>query len=139
MNRSRTIALAALAATVCCSLPAAAEELSNYSGAQLYQRFCAACHGADGHGDGPVASDLRVEVPDLTRIAVRRGGSFPTELIRRIIDGRAGYAAHGARSMPVWGYQFALASAASGAAEKEAQTNQLIDRLAAYLQSIQSR
>jgi cytochrome c553 len=23
------------------------------SGKDLYQRFCASCHGAEGHGDGP--------------------------------------------------------------------------------------
>ena len=114
-----------------------AQDLSGYSGPQLYQRFCAACHGPQGHGDGPVASDMNVEVPDITRIAKRRGGSFPVETIRRVIDGRDVHPAHGTRSMPVWGYEFRLANGTSGKTEQQA--DQLIDRLVLYIQSIQSR
>lgn len=89
-----------------------AAELSSYSGAELYQRFCASCHGYSGFGDGPVASQLKVSVPDLTRIAKRHGGVFPAEDVRRIIDGRSVHMAHGTRTMPVWGYgdDFATAS-----------------------------
>jgi mono/diheme cytochrome c family protein len=32
-----------------------AQGLEEMTGAQLYQRFCSACHGAGGHGDGPVS------------------------------------------------------------------------------------
>jgi len=35
-------------------------------GAALYQTHCAACHGAEGHGDGPLASTLPVPPADLT-------------------------------------------------------------------------
>jgi len=36
-------------------------------GAPLYDRHCAACHGASGHGDGPAGASLPVRPPDLTR------------------------------------------------------------------------
>jgi len=35
-------------------------------GAALYPTHCAACHGAEGHGDGPPASTLPVPPADLT-------------------------------------------------------------------------
>lgn len=44
--------------------PYAAPSISR--GAPLYAANCAACHGVDGRGDGPLASRLRVRPPDLT-------------------------------------------------------------------------
>jgi len=109
---------------------AGAEELSSYSGAELYQRFCASCHGRSGQGNGPVASELKVTVPDLTRIAHRHGGDFPAEDVRRIIDGRTVHMAHGTRTMPIWGYEFR-------AAQGEQPADELVIRLVEYLRSIQ--
>jgi mono/diheme cytochrome c family protein len=121
------------------SPPAGAEELSSYSGAQLYRRFCAACHGLSGHGDGPVASDMSVAVPDITRIAKRRGGVFPVADMRRVIDGRAVHPAHGVRLMPVWGYQFGIAQSTATPSSTTQSTDEMINRLVAYIQSIQSK
>ena len=45
--------------------------LEDYSGEELYLRFCASCHGSEALGDGPVSRSLNVAVPDLTRIASR--------------------------------------------------------------------
>jgi len=116
---------------------ASAEELSGYSGAELYRRYCAACHGVHGRGDGPVASDMNVVVPDLTRIAKRHRGAYPEDDVRRIIDGRAVHMAHGTRDMPVWGVQFGAAmSSDSHPAES---TNELLGRLVEYLRSIQAK
>ena len=36
-------------------------------GASLYLRHCAICHGALGHGDGPVAASLSARPADLTK------------------------------------------------------------------------
>src|SRR5688572_16504094 len=64
--------------------------LRSLSGPELYARLCASCHGAEGLGDGPVASLIEGGVPDLTRIAARAdGGEFPAEDVHRIIDGRS--------------------------------------------------
>jgi mono/diheme cytochrome c family protein len=112
-----------------------AENLSEYGGARLYQRFCASCHGERGHGDGPVADSLKVMVPDLTRIARRHGGAFPSDQIRRIIDGRAVQPPHGSREMPVWGYEFRSAGADDPGSA--ASADELIERLLEFLTSIQ--
>lgn len=117
---------------------AAAQEFSDYSGGELYQRFCASCHGAQGEGNGPVAAMLNVAVPDLTLLARRHRGGFPTEQVRRIVDGRDVPAAHGARRMPVWGYEFAEAAVSDPEAGAE-RAGKLIDRLIEFLRSIQVR
>ncbi len=117
------------------SFSAGAADFSSWSGEQLFQRFCASCHGKTGEGDGPVASAVSVMVPDLTRLAKRHGGKFDEQKIRDIIDGRSVVVAHGTRYMPVWGYEFWVEEGADATAEAEVQT--IIDKLIAYLHSIQ--
>ncbi len=73
------------------------------SGADAFRTCCAACHGADGKGDGPRAASLRFHPADLTLIANRHGGSFPAEEVYRIVDGRRPVRGHGGPDMPVWG------------------------------------
>jgi mono/diheme cytochrome c family protein len=111
--------------------------LEDLSGAELFERFCGACHGSEARGDGPVAKSLATPVPDLTRIAERHGGEFPAEAIRETIDGRSPVLAHGTRTMPVWGYEFWVEEGADITAERDAR--ELIRRLVAYLESIQAR
>ncbi|MCU0758424.1 MAG: cytochrome c [Steroidobacteraceae bacterium] len=112
------------------------QDYTGHTGAQLFAQFCASCHGATGRGDGPVAPALKVEVPDLTRLVRRPGDPFPTQQVRRIVDGREVLAAHGARRMPVWGYEFATATASEPDAGAETATA-LVDRLVAHLATLQ--
>lgn len=74
-------------------------------GAQVFRTYCASCHGVSARGNGPAAVALRVTPPDLTQIAKRNNGVFPAMRVRQIIEGR-GPAAHGERTMPVWGDVF---------------------------------
>lgn len=87
------------------------------SGQDLYRRYCSSCHGIDGKGDGPVAVVLTDKPKDLTRIAERRDGKFPTVALVRIVDGRDVAIAHGTREMPVWGKRFGEALEPGMAAE----------------------
>jgi mono/diheme cytochrome c family protein len=105
------------------------------SGEELYGRFCASCHGTTGRGDGPVASSLKVEVPDLTLIARRAGGAYPRDRIERIIDGRYIIGAHGSRTMPVWGED--LGRLQLGNPDAEHGTRLIIQRLADYVRLLQ--
>lgn len=73
------------------------------TGAALFLTHCAACHGAEGEGGGPVASLMSIGVPNLRSIAARNGGAFPADDVASYIDGRRLRAAHGNRTMPIWG------------------------------------
>lgn len=117
------------------SAGAAAQTFDSYSGEETYFRFCASCHGEDGHGDGPVAAGLKISVPDLTSLRKRQGDQFPDTLLRRIIDGRDIVIYHGTRYMPVWGYEFWIEEGADEAAE--ASVDIIIDNLVDYIESIQ--
>lgn len=106
-------------------------------GAEMFGRYCASCHGVSGKGDGPVASALEVPPADLTRIAARRGGTFPDSEIARFIDGRFDLPAHGSREMPVWGRRFG-ASIAKNTEPDEVARGRILT-LVEYLKTIQKR
>jgi hypothetical protein len=89
------------AAVGCGSVP-----VQPVTGQRTFATHCAACHGARGAGDGPVAATLNVAVPDLRTLCARSGGEFPVDRAASYIDGRAMPAAHGTRNMPVWGPVF---------------------------------
>ncbi len=71
-----------------------------------YQSGCAACHGIDGKGGGPIASQLKVPPADLTVLSKNNNGIFPFNSVCEIIDGRKAVAAHGTREMPIWGDRY---------------------------------
>ena len=72
-------------------------------GAKLFTDYCAACHGVRGVGDGPMAAALKTKAADLTLIAKRNGGTFPTDQVQAVVAGERPELAHGTREMPVWG------------------------------------
>lgn len=132
--RFAILAAAMLLVSACAGTPERSP--AQMSGTDMYQQLCSSCHGVSGHGDGPVSSLIKIGVPDLTRIAAREGGEFPTEDVRRTIDGRWDRRAHGARDMPVWGWQF-YDSSATNDAEERALVDSMINRLVEYLRGIQ--
>jgi len=114
---------------------AAADPVLAELGETVFVRNCAACHGRSGRGDGPVAGALRVAPTDLTRISVRRGGSFPEGEVARRIDGRFSVEAHGTREMPVWGERMGESIPEAGVSEEVVRGQ--ISVLVEYLKSIQ--
>lgn len=112
-----------------------AQVIDEYSGQETFMRYCAACHGESGQGDGPVAKGLPITTPDLTRLRARKGDKFPEEVLRKIIDGREIVIVHGTRYMPVWGYEFWVEEGADDAAQE--RVNIIVDNLVEYLRSIQ--
>jgi mono/diheme cytochrome c family protein len=72
-----------------------------------YRSSCAACHGLDAKGNGPVSKNLKTPPTDLTVLAKNKNGVFPYDMIYETIDGRnSTISSHGTREMPVWGYRF---------------------------------
>jgi mono/diheme cytochrome c family protein len=105
------------------------------AGQQYFVRYCSACHGLAGRGDGPAAPALRTPPADVTRIAQRRGGHFPTAEIAAYIDGRTVVPAHGSREMPIWGERFGEMVGGGSVGEEVVRGNLLV--LIEYLQAIQ--
>lgn len=105
------------------------------TGADLFTNHCAACHGADGEGGGPVAAAMRVNVPNLRALATRNGGTFPADGVAAYIDGRELQAAHGDRRMPVWGDVFR--GPEQGTAQRAVRRR--IAGLVAFIETLQYR
>ena len=104
-------------------------------GPDLFRFYCASCHGIDGRGGGPVVAALKQRVPDLTMMASREGGVFPTARVTAIVSGDQAPAipAHGSREMPVWGPIFRALDSDS------ARNKARIENLVAYVESLQVR
>lgn len=72
----------------------------------LFVNDCAACHGVDGSGNGPLAAELKVAPTNLRLLKQSNGGRFPSRVVQHSIDGRAMPRSHGLPDMPVWGRQW---------------------------------
>jgi mono/diheme cytochrome c family protein len=110
MQRRMPILVLALAVAVVVS---ASAQIGNHrqppirpvEGASIFRKNCAACHGLDGRGNGPVSKTLKRGVPDLTGLSQRNGGAFPDIHVRTTILFGADdlIPAHGSKEMPIWG------------------------------------
>jgi mono/diheme cytochrome c family protein len=106
--------------------------IDSMAGQDLFEFYCAPCHGPEGRGTGPVAALLKTPPADLTRIAERRGGTFPrAEIVGFVSEGPTLIPAHGTIDMPVWGPIFRSIDSS------EARNRMRIDNLVSYLESIQ--
>jgi mono/diheme cytochrome c family protein len=104
-------------------------------GRDLYDSYCASCHGRTGRGDGPVAPALKKPPADLTTLARRHGGAYPAALVEATLNGTrepdpAG--AHGSSEMPIWGALFRQLDS------KESVAKVRVDSLVTYLATIQT-
>jgi len=101
----RTLVVPLIAASFLTAISARAGE-SDEPSRSLYLRYCSACHGAKGKGDGTVGSLMQTKPTDLTQIARKNDGQFPFGRVMQMIDGRNMVRAHGDPDMPVWGEIF---------------------------------
>ncbi len=107
------------------------------AGKDMYRRYCAACHGSSGRGDGPVAGALGEKPRDLTTLARDNGGTFPEAEVVRAIDGTDTVRAHGVSEMPVWGE--VLAGDPEWSPLRYATARGTITLIANHLRSIQAK
>jgi mono/diheme cytochrome c family protein len=106
-------------------------------GKKLYERYCSACHGYGGKGDGGIASLMRPKPPDLTQLSKKAGGTFPYHQVMRTIDGRETVRAHGDSDMPVWGTLFTEEEGESP--QRHAVARGKLVLITDYLESIQDK
>jgi mono/diheme cytochrome c family protein len=101
-------------------------------GQTTYVRYCVSCHGPAGKGDGPLAGDLKVPVPDLRTMATRAGGQYPYDRVVRIVRSGEIVRGHGTVDMPAWGDVFKKTKGT-----EEATIDTAVRNLSHYLWSIQ--
>jgi len=104
------------------------------SGKEMFKSYCAVCHGLDGKGNGPAASAMKTPPTDLTALARKEGGKYPSSHVAAVIRGQAMTPSHGSQDMPVWGPLFSSISQGH-----EAQVQQRITNLVSYIETLQSK
>jgi mono/diheme cytochrome c family protein len=104
------------------------------SGAELYKRHCAVCHGNDLKGNGPAPPPFKDFPPDLTTLAQRHGGKFPEAYVMDVLRNGVSMPAHGLTEMPIWGLDFRASEGLS-----PAQVTSRITELTNYIKSRQAK
>jgi mono/diheme cytochrome c family protein len=112
---------------------AASPEAQARLGGLTFREYCRSCHGPEAKGDGPVAQYLTPKPADLTRIAQRNKGEFPSDAVSAAITGGKTIKGHGNSEMPVWGEAFLKIR--KGQTEEEVKER--IAQIVLYLKSIQ--
>ena len=110
------------------------QHTSPAKGEEMYTSYCAVCHGKDGKGGGPAASALKVPPPDLTTLAKRHDGKYPSSHVATILRHGAEATAHGTSDMPVWGPLFRTVGKTD-----DAIVQMRIANLNTYLESLQAK
>ena len=103
------------------------------SGAEMYKQYCSACHGPKAMGDGPAAPSLRIPPANLSSLAKRHGGKFPTNYVISVLRFGPGMTAHGSPDMPTWGPLFEVLDK-----QNERVVDQRLKNLCDYLISLQN-
>ncbi len=110
----------------------AAPQTNAANGQQMYESYCASCHGKAGKGDGPAASALKTAPTDQTVLAKNNKGQFPALHVFHTINGEEGIAAHGSKDMPVWGPPLR-----STGGDRRAEVRMRTNILTCYVESLQ--
>ncbi len=111
-----------------------AKMTSPASGQEMFNSYCASCHGKDAKGDGPAASALNTPPADLTQLAKKNDGKYPEMKVTSVLRGEAKVVAHGTQEMPVWGPVFWHMSQGH-----PAEVQQRIANLNNYIKSLQAK
>ncbi len=142
MNIARKLCIAGLLAVFAAACAAqgtkttikkeAAPVTSAASGSEMYESYCASCHGKDATGNGPAAPALKSFPANLTTLAKRNGGKYPEARVTSILEGKEIIISHGSQDMPVWGPMFRTVSGRS-----ESIVQMRVSNLNRYLESLQ--
>ena len=104
------------------------------SGKEMYLAYCASCHGTHAKGDGPAAGALKIPPADLTALAQKNNGKFPSNHLAALLNGQEEVTAHGSKDMPVWGPVFFRLSHGH-----VTEVQQRISNLTVYIESLQGK
>ncbi|HET6142420.1 MAG TPA: c-type cytochrome [Candidatus Acidoferrales bacterium] len=103
------------------------------SGQEMFNTYCAVCHGTGGKGDGPASSEFKIAPANLTMLAKNHNGTFPEAYVSQVIQtGPRDAKAHGSKDMPVWGRLFASLG-------DDATVKLRVHNLTTYIGSLQAK
>ncbi len=100
------------------------------SGKQMFNHYCAACHGISGRGDGPAAASFKKAPRDLTKLAHDNGGKYPANHVAATLN-LEDCCVHGSKVMPVWG------PILSSVSHTPAEEQQRVSNLVRYIETLQ--
>jgi mono/diheme cytochrome c family protein len=103
------------------------------SGKEMFNEYCAVCHGQDAKGGGPAATAMKKKPTDLTQLSSHNNNKFPDARVARYIEGDDKLDAHGSRDMPMWGDVFKSMSGS------EDITRMRVSNLTAYIKAMQAK
>ena len=104
------------------------------NGKQMFDNYCASCHGLDAKGHGPAAPALKTPPTDLTGLSRSNHGEFPEAHVIAVLQYGTTIPSHGAAEMPVWGPILGKMDKVSPQVQKLRVSN-----LVRYLETLQSR
>lgn len=133
MARTMTL-IVMMASVLALGTAACAAEAENPNHA-AYLKYCGACHGPSGKGDGIIAPLMTPKPTNLTLIAKQHGGEFDAMAVYKSVSGAGMPKAHGDSEMPVWGEE--LRHEVGGGDPRTAEVT--LVKIVNYLRSIQQK
>ena len=110
------------------------QQTSAASGKEMYNQYCAPCHGTDGRGNGPAAPAMKAAPLDLTQLTKKHDGKYPAAYVSGILRFGSGPASHGSEDMPVWGPLFRSLDKYHDSA-----VQQRVSNLTSYIETLQAK
>ncbi len=104
------------------------------SGGEMFNSYCAPCHGKEGKGNGPAAKALKYPPANLSQLAKKNNGKFPADRVARVLRSGVSRGAHGSTDMPIWGPLFSQVSG-----RDDAIVQMRISNLVKYVESLQEK
>jgi mono/diheme cytochrome c family protein len=111
------------------------QQTSAASGKEMFNAYCAPCHGAEGKGNGPAAAAMKTAPTDLSQLAKNHDGKYPASFVAGILRfGESPNSAHGSADMPVWGPLFRSLDKYHDTVEQQRVSN-----LVSYIETLQAK
>jgi mono/diheme cytochrome c family protein len=110
------------------------QQTSAASGKDMYNAYCAPCHGTDGKGNGPAASAMKSAPVDLMQLTKKHDGKYPAAYVAGVLRFGSGPASHGSADMPAWAPLFRSLDQYHDTVEQQRVSN-----LVNYIETLQAK
>lgn len=105
-------------------------------GKQMFNNYCAPCHGVDGRGRGLNAAALKEAPADLSVLSRNNNGVYPASHVLAVMHFGTENAAPASKEMPIWAPVLGKIDHSMGSDDMQALR---INNLVRYLETLQVR